>query len=305
VLIRVKNVFACFAHAIKIIELEMIIVQLRGGLGNQLFEYAFARALAKHHSVDLWIDKSFYHPKYLRPRQFELFNYNIHCQKVLEYEECFDAKYIMEIYDISKCVVDTGFRQEDIIPLGSQIVMQGWWSSKNNYLFEEDFRSLLLKELVHKETIESYDFRGDKDRIQQSRNPVFVHVRRGDYKENQHIFHLVGEDYYERAFDFIESQVSDPEFFIFSDEIEYVQSNMKFRGKVTFVKTLAATESLELARTCKHFISANSTFSWWSAYLSEMSKKIVLFPKKYYTNEKFQTSYETDADYLSPFWMKM
>jgi glycosyl transferase family 11 len=284
----------------------VIIVQLHGGLGNQLFGYAFARFLSRHHNTELWIDKSAFHPKYDYIRNFELCNYSIRCHKILEHEERFDFKGLMKKYGIEAAVVaDIGFRVDDVTPSGPNIILCCDLSTKNGYLFEDEFRSLLLKELRINRSLDSYVFQSLKDDIEQSENPVSVQVRRGDYKGLQHVFHLVGEEYYEHAFEFIESRVSNPKFFIFSDEIEYVRTNMNFDRNVTFAKPLSPIETLELARTCKHFVSANSTFSWWSAYLSEASTKIVLFPKKYFTSEEEQLAYENDFDYVPSFWIKI
>jgi len=211
----------------------------------------------------------------------------------------------MKLYGITSVIADIGHRVDDVIPSGPNMILCCDLSTKNDYLFEDEFRSLLLKELRINRSLDSYAFQSLKGDIEQSENPVSVQIRRGDYKGLQDVFRLVGEEYYEYAFNFIESRVPNPKFFIFSDEIEYVRTTMHFNRKVTFTRALSPIETLELARTCKHFISANSTFSWWSAYLSEASTKIVLFPKKYFTSEEKQLAYEDDSDYVPSFWIKI
>ena len=84
----------------------------------------------------------------------------------------------------------------------------------------------------------------------------------------QHLFVLCGEDYYQRAFDLISRKTSAPEYFVFSDEIEWVEDNFRFSQDVKFVKTGTTISDFELMRRCRHNIIANSTYSWWGC-LSE------------------------------------
>jgi hypothetical protein len=117
-------------------------------------------------------------------------------------------------------------------------------------------------------------------------NSVSVHVRRGDYM-NTHIINLFGNicnlDYYKSAIIEIEKRVIKPHYFIFSNDMSWVKSNIKLEN-VTFVEGNEGVNSwidLYLMSKCKNHINANSTFSWWGAWLNNNNNKIVVCPSKF------------------------
>ena len=167
----------------------MIIVQLRGGLGNQLFQYGFARALADHHKEQLWIDKSFYLPKYGHIRDFELHHYDIYCQKILECNDRFDVDGLRSCYGPLEYANDEDAADlEEVASLGPRVILQGWWSARPGYLFREELKSLLTSELTLKDPIEGHAYARLREQILAASNPVCIQVRRGDYKQLQQVF---------------------------------------------------------------------------------------------------------------------
>jgi Glycosyl transferase family 11 len=287
----------------------VIIVCLTGGLGNQLFQYAFARYLVKIHGADLWINTGFYANHYNRRRRFELNHFNIFCKQICE-DDWRDDKEIAESNFGLRYVRDSELSLENlgrIITLGDNIILAGEWSGYTGHLFEDDFEHLLRRELTLKNRIEDSVFKNFNERIARSGNSVAVHIRRGDYRVNQSYFSLCGEEYYQRAFDLLERKISAPEYFIFSDEIDWVEANFRFSRDVQFVKAGTSISDFELMRRCRHTITANSTYSWWAAYLNENDNKIVIVPKKYYEHQLWQNAHEnqTGYGYIPPMWLRL
>ena len=125
-------------------------------------------------------------------------------------------------------------------------------------------------------------------------NSVAVHIRRGDYLSNPkaRYFHgILGQDYYKKSITYIRKKLKKPSFFIFSDDIHLVKKTFPFfnNKNYTFINTNSAMNDLYLMKNCKHFIIANSTFSWWGAWLSTNKSKIICSPKKWSRSKSAQT----------------
>ena len=119
-----------------------------------------------------------------------------------------------------------------------------------------------------------------------NKNSVAIHIRRGDYLNDPKvrcIHGILGSDYYKKSINYIKKKVKNPFFFIFSDDIELVKKNFSFfnNKKYIFIDTKSSINDLYLMSNCKHFIIANSTFSWWGAWLSKNKRKIVCAPKRW------------------------
>ena len=119
---------------------------------------------------------------------------------------------------------------------------------------------------------------------------VSIHVRRGDYVTSKASMKTLGVcdlDYYDRAINEIVRRLGDPHFFIFSDDPEWSKENLKVPGSVTYVSHNSgptAFQDIRLMSICNHHIIANSTFSWWGAWLNSSKEKIVITPKKWFSN---------------------
>jgi hypothetical protein len=121
-------------------------------------------------------------------------------------------------------------------------------------------------------------------------NSVSLHVRRGDYVANLKVAAIHGlcsKEYYASAIKFISKKVERPHFFVFSDDINWVENNFKINYPCTYINQNFSNESyndLRLMSLCQHNIIANSSFSWWGAWLNCNSEKIVIAPKKWFAN---------------------
>lgn len=140
----------------------------------------------------------------------------------------------------------------------------------------------------------------------QSMVTLAVHVRRGDYvyDEKMRSFHGVcGSDYYARAASYVSSIVNIDQYFVFSDEIEWAKSNLRFDRPSLFMNedgTLSDIEEFAIMCSCRHFIIANSTFSWWAARLAAAPDKVVVAPRKWFSKPR-----ASEAGLFPPEWHRM
>ena len=137
-------------------------------------------------------------------------------------------------------------------------------------------------------------------------NSVSIHVRRGDYLTNPVTFQTHGLcdiDYYKKAIDEILDLVDKPHFFIFSDDQSWAKSNIIFGAPTDYVmhnNSLKNYEDLRLMSYCRHHIIANSSFSWWGAWLGNNPEKIVIAPKKWFNDPKIDTT-----DLIPDTWLRL
>ena len=273
----------------------MICVKLFGGLGNQLFQYAAARQLADTHHTDLFFDLTWFKSPPLgnTKRDFELSNYNIKFHTLNGID-----KFLCRLYGIrglNKLPVlpkkfhlykEAGFNFEPVFfDLPDSSYLDGYFQSFKYFeLIADQIRNELSPvtdygklDLEVKSKIESVE-------------SVSIHVRRGDYVTSKASMKTLGVcdlDYYDRAINEIVRRLGDPHFFIFSDDPEWSKENLKVPGSVTYVSHNSgptAFQDIRLMSICNHHIIANSTFSWWGAWLNSSKEKIVITPKKWFSN---------------------
>jgi hypothetical protein len=125
------------------------------------------------------------------------------------------------------------------------------------------------------------------NRIEESCS-VCIHVRRGDYWNEPHVnerFGVCPIEYYDEGIRLMKQRLSKPTFFVFSDDLDWARGNLKPDAPCIFVdcnKNISGVHDMRLMMACKHFIIANSTFSWWGAWLSTSPDKIVISPENWY-----------------------
>ncbi len=160
-------------------------------------------------------------------------------------------------------------------------LLSGFFQSEKYFV---SYRKIILKLLkfpkIKNKLLQSY-----LDLIK-NRNSVAIHIRRGDYFNNPKVryFHgILGDNYYKKSINYIKRKIKNPLFFIFSDDINLVKKTLFFlkKEKHIFIDTKSSINDLHLMSSCKHFIIANSTFSWWGAWLSKKKYKIICAPKRW------------------------
>lgn len=246
----------------------MIVVELTGGLGNQMFQYAYGRSLSIRKKG---LFKYFFIHHYGdTDRQYELGVFNLKGEKY----NGFFAELVLIIFRF--------------FHIRSSSVISGYWQNPNyfsNYEKEirEDFQFITPLDSKNKGIL----------KLINDTNSVSVHVRRGDYvldKRTNNFHGTCTMKYYRKAITYISRKVKNPVYFIFSDDPNWARKNLNM-DKATHVSWNKGKESFKdmlLMSQCKHNIIANSSFSWWGAWLNTNSGKIVIAPNKWFENVKAQ-----------------
>lgn len=279
----------------------MIVVKLMGGIGNQMFQYATGRRVAKVNGTKLNLDTTNFDKNYpnTTSRNFLLKNFNINANIASKKEIRYFKKYKKIHIRILGHIYNTLFANDliyiteksygfnpEILNLKDNIYLDGYWQSEKYF---KDIRNILLQEFTTKNKNEKYLMMLEKI---ETISAVSLHIRRGDYISNKKLVENYGVcnlDYYNKAIALITEKLKNPHFFIFSDDINWAKNNLKIKHEHVFVSgtNLESHEELVLMSKCKHNIIANSSFSWWGAWLNENQGKIVIAPKKWFKNESW------------------
>ena len=267
----------------------MIITKIKGGLGNQLFQYAVGRAAALHHKAPLKFDTTIFET-YKLHNGYRLDQFAIQAEIAAENE-------IINLKGRSN-VLFSALRKAGLVKRKSYfkekrssyfdasvfknnfVYLDGYWQ---NELYFSDIRELLLRELSPNNSMNDLSF-AYLNSIKKS-NSVSLHVRRGDYLNLKNI-NVLNVDYYMKAAEHIRKNVEKPTFFIFSDDLEWCKSCLTFLGDCIYVeRTQTEIDDLKLMSFCQHNIIANSSFSWWGAWLNQNPNKTVIAPKGWLLND--------------------
>lgn len=280
----------------------MIISQLTGGMGNQMFQYSCGFAVAQR----LKVPHKYYFESFEgnTPRSFELGCFTISSEKATtaEITKVRDVTPFTLLRNSTHIYKEPHFEYDkNIMTVSDQTELQGYWQSDKYFSpYENELKKQFLfsKPLTrrNKELLEKYA----KNTL------VSLHVRRGDYVSNAaaHQFHgLTTLDFYKTAVSVLLKKFKNVVFLIFSDDPQWVQDNLQDTGKCIFVTWNQGAQSyndLHLMSKCHHHILANSSFSWWGAWLSNHSPHIVIAPKKWFNDFTINTS-----DLLPSSWIRL
>ena len=286
----------------------MIAFYGQGGLGNQLFQYAAARSLAHRLNTDLVMDTYWFkHPvrgETVRP--LELTNYrvklrvaNIDEQRRWKLFRTRWARFLGPLMPM-QFVNEQGFAYNDSFGrTADDSYLVGAWQSERYF---RDIREVLLGELtpIQPPSVRDYEL----IQAMQTSDAICVHVRRGDYvsSNSASAYHGVCSlDYYERAVKYVASRVRTPSLFIFSDDPDWTREHLRTEYPshyVTHNSSADAFQDLRLMSHCKHHVIANSSFSWWGAWLSNSDEQIVIAPAKWFSVNR------PTPDLLPPQWKR-
>ncbi|MDP4263898.1 MAG: alpha-1,2-fucosyltransferase [Bacteroidota bacterium] len=290
----------------------MIVVKLIGGLGNQMFQYAFAYRLAKLSGTDLKMDIAGFEKYKLHKVAIHHLNVNykqsvIDRQRVNKLIHAYGPARWLKKYGVLKPGIkiikdkEQGFQEELISNYKEDIYLDGFWQSEKYFKpVESEIRDHLRVITPPSPANESI-----LSKIKNS-NAVSVHIRRADYVTNPATlaFHgICSMDYYKQATDIIKSKTPNPRFFIFSDDIEWAKQNIHFNAEQFFADINNADtnyEDLRLMYSCRHHVIANSSFSWWGAWMNPLGEKIVIAPGKWYNNPEFN-----NPDIIPGSWIRI
>lgn len=292
----------------------MIMVKLMGGLGNQMFQYAAGRRLALRHGVPLALDLSFLEGDQAgnTPRRFALEGFAIEALKASPWEvalmtgrggtvlETVAARLIGAFSGCSS-YRERRFRYDpDLMDLPDNVYLEGYWQSERYFSDVGDTirRELALKGAPGGKNRELADLIG-------AVNSVALHVRRGDYVTDPvtNAAHgTCGPDYYHAAVAMLHQKFKDIEFFVFSDDPDWCRTGLRIPFPVHHVdhNGQQPQEDLRLMSLCRHHIIANSSFSWWGAWLSTSPDKNVIAPKRWFNDPAIDT-----GDLIPAGWQRL
>ncbi|MEN9621731.1 MAG: hypothetical protein RLZZ67_165 [Candidatus Parcubacteria bacterium] len=274
----------------------MISVKISGGLGNQLFQYSFGKAQSLRNKTDFILDISNY--KKISDRSYQLDAFAIGAPtKSLNFFE----KISLKTFNKKKVVFEsTPQFRTDVLLIKEAVFVGNWQSEKYFIEIESELRKeLTLKKWSQKGEEFKKDIEASSDAV-----PVSIHIRRGDIAANPHLKEKHGvldTNYYKQAVAKIRETVPNPLFYIFSDDTAWVKENLAFISPQHIISDngLTNAEELSLMSLCSHNIIANSTFSWWGAWLNKNQQKIVIAPKRWFASDINST------DLLPEKWLKI
>jgi hypothetical protein len=273
----------------------MIIVRIIGGLGNQMFQYAAGRALAAKYKVPLKLDLRWM--RGYRHRDFLLDKFPISIETPSWNERLkfnwfpfrrrpffFYTKLIHKFNHL--LYMEPAFPYNPAFwNLGAERFLFGYFQSEKYF---KEYDSLIRNDFKYQYDPSLYD----KEVLETIQNPgsTAIQFRRGDYIKNEATNCSIGVcsmDYYEQAVAYLKSKLKEHKLLVFSDDIEWCRQNVKF-DQAVFVERRGGTplDDMSVAIQCKNIILANSTFSWWCAWLNPNPKKIVIAPQKWFKSEE-------------------
>ncbi len=283
----------------------MIIVSLSGGHSNQLFQYAVARNLAIKSKTELGIDLDRLSKRYDTEvaREYEIGVYNLKAAVINHADVHIESQNVIKrsiqhllyrdkVYQYRTDVASftdksikehvPGQYSADILKPARAIYLEGEFQNEKYF---KDIRPQLLEDLQYKTKPNKQNSELLKD-IMSRDNTVSIHVRRGDYVDhpNASKFHVTTKlDYYGRAITLMARKLGKPYFYVFSDDPIWCKKNLYSKFPMHFVDiNKNGSDDMRLMRSCQHNIMANSSFSWWGAWLNENPKKIIIAPKKWF-----------------------
>ena len=292
----------------------MVIVRLNGGLANQMFEYAMARTVAHRRRTSVRLDFQYLEADRKRCYSLGAWNVNVTPASNLDYLRLRLAgkwrrmlkrsgPYYSEPY-----VYEQSFSFDpDALKASRHCLLIGYWQSEKYF---KEIEPIIRQEFTLR-TEPSAQTQHTARAIRAS-SSVFLHIRRGDYvgePETNKIHGACTMQYYQNAAAHIARAVHHPHFFVFSDEPLWVRENLKLPFKMTIVDHNPPGDShapgrehedMWLMTLCRHAILANSSFSWWGAWLNPERNRIVIRPKRWAQDTRFEPQ-----DLIPDSWITM
>ena len=284
----------------------MIVVKLTWGLGNQMFQYAAGRALALRHQTQLLLDTRAFAKQSLREFSLDRFSIQVSVATAKDLHQWPSWSRKPSAW-LQRLGISTNRYKQPTFSfdpswnaVSDNTMIEGYFQSEKYF---SEIKSILRQEFLPKSmpTGANRDF----EMLITSTESVMIHIRRGDYVSNPKALKthgLCSISYYENALDQIYSKVKDPHFFIFSDDLDWVADNLHLRGDVAYVSGNISFPEIDLylMSRCKHFVLANSSFSWWGAWLGGDEKSMRIAPRPWFDKPSFE-----ESDLIPDMWIKM
>lgn len=262
-----------------------VIIELRGGLGNQLFCYSFGYAMAKKNNAQLIIDSSMGDSGIQRKLEIQKFRIRYLHRITIKYttnrflrkigynyiRKKFSIGFFTKIYRDEECYLP--YKE---INISHNTYFKGYWQ---NYKFFDKYKNE-IQDMIRLNYNPSKNFDSWLTEIKDN-NSISIHIRRGDYIN---LGWQLDENYYKEAIDTINSKVLNGKYYVFSDDIDYCKKflenhfdNIEVRY-VEYESDNRTVEDMILMSNCKHMVIANSSYSWWAAYLNQDYNARIICP---------------------------
>lgn len=266
-----------------------------------MFQYALGRAMSLKNNTELKLDISGFESYKLHKYSLDAFNIkkNIASKEEIDRFKKYKPKsermwflYNMLFADSSKYFQEAGFNfNPEVLKIGGDAYIDGYWQTEKYFkniesTIRADFSFVLPQSKKDVEILA---------RIHEC-NSVSIHIRRADYVTDANANKAHGTcpiEYYNKAASIIAGKVADPHFFVFSDDHGWAKENIKINYPTVYVNHNNSDtnyQDLRLMASCKHNIIANSSFSWWGAWLNENPNKIVITPQRWFADTNRDTS---------------
>lgn len=296
--------------------MNKVVVSLYGGLGNQLFQYSAARSIALKTGASLILDLYWFDIvdglANTTPRKFALAPFHLHTdltstglpwhrKKSLVAKLKHRWPFLFQMHQEGIPIYSEkrlGFDQA-LLEQNCPVWINGYWQS---YKYFDAISNVIKKEIGKVGNLNK-----DSQKIYKQiilSDSICMHVRRGDYVTNlnaKRIHGLCNIDYYSKGLQIASKGLKNPIVFIFSDDSEWVRNNLELPFESVIVDINDADnahQDLWLMKSCQRFVIANSSFSWWAAWLSDAPKKIVVAPKNWFLSNQFDSSDLVPSDWI-------
>lgn len=288
-------------------EREKVYLRLNGGLGNQMFQWAFAQMIEETTDMEVYLDMSYFNMRKARPYQLDIFKLKprfiedwqtkLKLEILWTFRFLFPKLFGIQIYSESHFNFDINFINH----------------IKPNTYIEGFFQSELYFSTVEKRLRDDFTFVDgifDENRklanLMLEQNAISVHIRRGDYVQKKRYanqYAVCSPEYYKKAVEYIAQHHPEPVIYVFSDDIAWVKTHIRFPYKTVYVGHNKGKDSyydMRLMSLCKHNVIANSSFSWWGAWLNSNPDKIVVAPKKWFKDSRI-----IQTDVIPKSWVQL
>ena len=292
----------------------MVVSHVLGGIGNQMFQFAAGRALSLKNDQKYLLDLSDF-SDYRLHHGFELsrvFNVVTECaeastlHQLLGWRENKLARKVLRRRQFSGLrgktfVVEPHFNYwPDFFNLTGDCYLYGYWQSERYFKAVE---SVIRQDFTFREPLKEHN--AELALEMATVQAVSLHVRRGDYvnnPKNHNIMSVCDLEYYRLAINYIAFHVEQPVFYFFSDDMAWVKQNLPMEFPCVYIEHNGGAESyrdMQLMSLCRHHVIANSSFSWWGAWLNANPEKIVIAPKRWFRNGN------DDSDLIPDEWVRL
>ncbi|GAB6013277.1 alpha-1,2-fucosyltransferase [Viscerimonas tarda] len=278
----------------------MIKILLSGGLGNQMFQYAAGKALATRLNVPFSIDLFYYTKKTkATKRRFELDVFETNLTLKQGWRSKFFVKYklfflkrpflskLLGVFSDPRAML----HEAEFAKLRDNTILAGYFQ---NEIYFKSIEPAIRADFRFKNALKGRNAELVEE-IASKAEAVSIHIRRGDYVTDPTTsLAICSIDYYSKAIEYIAERLINPHFFVFSDDMEWVKNNIDFKDYSFILVNWNTGEDsyidMQLMSLCRHNIIANSSFSWWGAWLNNNPQKIVIAPKQWFKNQQFYDS---------------